>query len=90
MYPCLRVLPDPPSSTLLTAAARGAHTWHLQTADDVSENGNAVRVIAKRRREERNYTSERTDESLLELPAKLMADIDKLCYSVLVKLCSSS
>lgn len=46
----------------------------------------AVFALAKRLREERNFTSERTDDSLTELPAKLMADVDHACYSVLVKI----
>lgn len=46
----------------------------------------AVYALAKRLREERNFTSERTDDGLTELPAKLMADVDHACYSVLVKI----
>ncbi|KAI0567410.1 Chs5p-Arf1p-binding protein [Gracilaria domingensis] len=46
----------------------------------------AVRVLADRLREEKQLSTEKTDESLYELPAKLMTSTEKRCYNVLVKI----
>lgn len=48
-----------------------------------------VRVFAKRLRDERNTSNEKTDDTLSELPAKLMQDADHACYAVLVKILNS-
>lgn len=45
----------------------------------------SARVFAKRLREEKNYTNDKTDDLLSDLPAKLMANVDHACYSVLAK-----
>lgn len=46
----------------------------------------AVRVLAKRLKEEKNYTNDRTDAILSELPGKLMGEADYSCYDVMVKI----
>lgn len=54
--------------------------------EGASNGTDAVCVLAQKLRDEKTYSSEKTDASLSELPAKLMNDDEKLCYSVLVKM----
>lgn len=55
-------------------------------SEGASKGTDAVRVLAARLKEERNVTSEKTDDVLAELPGKLMTDAERLCYAVLVKI----
>lgn len=60
---------------------------NLTKPNDGSLRGtDVVRVLADRIREEKQLSNEKTDESLYELPAKLMTSTEKRCYSVLVKI----
>eukprot|EP00177_Eucheuma_denticulatum_P005002 GFKZ01009118.1.p1 GENE.GFKZ01009118.1~~GFKZ01009118.1.p1 ORF type:complete len:792 (-),score=128.84 GFKZ01009118.1:1827-4202(-) len=54
--------------------------------EGASKGMDAVRVLASRLREEKNKTSDKTDDMLSELPGKLMTDAEKQCYAVLVKI----
>lgn len=60
---------------------------HLTTpVEGASQGTDAVRVLANRFREEKNMSTEKTDDTLSELPGKLMTDVEQSCYAVLVKI----
>lgn len=54
--------------------------------EGASQGADAIRVLANRFREEKNKSSEKTDDTLAELPGKLMTDSERRCYAVLVKI----
>lgn len=51
-----------------------------------SQGNDAVRVLANQLREERNMSDQKTDGFLADLPGKLMTDVERSCYAVLVKI----
>lgn len=53
--------------------------------DGASHGYDAVRILANRLREEKNMSSEKTDDTLSEL-GKLLTEIERSCYAVLVKI----
>lgn len=54
--------------------------------EGASKGMDAVRVLAARLKEEKNVSSEKTDDTLTELPGKLMTGAEQRCYAVLVKI----
>lgn len=54
--------------------------------EGASQGTDAVRVLANCLREEKNMSNAKTDDTLFELPGKLMTDTERMCYAVLVKI----
>lgn len=51
-----------------------------------SQGNDAVRIFANQLREERNMSDQKTEDTLADLPGKLMTEVERSCYAVLVKI----
>lgn len=75
----------PPIDPFLHALLR-PRNLETTPVEGAGNGADYVRVFAKRLRDERNTSNEKTDDTLSDLPAKLMQEADHACYAVLVKI----
>lgn len=78
-------MPPPTIDHLLRLLLRERNS-ETTPIEGAANGTDAVRVFAKRLREEKNISNDKTDDVLSDLPAKLMQDVDHACYAVLVKI----
>lgn len=54
--------------------------------EGASRGTDAVMVLVKKLREEKNFTNDKIDSALFDLPARMLTDAEHECYAILVKI----